>query len=100
MILNLRRSDDLSVEDMMKRSFAEFHLLKQAPERERMISKLNEELDQSEELDCERCLDDVEGYYNNCKELAILSKALQVRYTWSSVLFSCFSPSMQLSCSL
>ena len=78
MILNLLRADNLSVEDMMKRSFAEFHLLKQAPERERMISKLNEELEQGEELDCERCQDDVEDYYNNWKELTKLSKALQL----------------------
>ena len=79
MMLNLLRSDDLSVEDMMKRSFAEFHLLKQAPERERMKSKFTEDLKQLEQLDCERCLVDVEPYYNDCKELTTLTKSLQVR---------------------
>ncbi len=79
MMLNLLRSDDLCVEDMMKRSFAEFHLLKKAPERKRMIAKFTEELEQEEKLDCERCLVDVEDYYDICKELKTLSKSLQVR---------------------
>lgn len=78
MILNLLRSDNLRVEDMMKRSFAEFHLLKKAPERERMIAKYTEEREQLEKLTCERCLPDVEYYYDMCKELMVLSKSLQV----------------------
>ena len=76
MILNLLRSDNLRVEDMMKRSFAEFHLLKKAPERERMIAKYTEK--QVEKLTCERCLPDIENYYDICKELMKLSKLLQV----------------------
>ena len=78
MILNLLRSDNLRVEDMMKRSFAEFHLLKKAPGRERMIAKFTEEREQLEKLACERCLADIENYYDICKELMKLSKSLQV----------------------
>ena len=78
MILNLLRSDNLRVEDMMKRSFAEFHLLKKAPERERMIAKYTEKREQLEKLTCERCLPDIENYYDICKELMKLSKSLQV----------------------
>lgn len=73
----------------MKRSFAEFHLLKKAPERERMISKLTEELEQVEKLCCEKCSLDVEDNYDIAKELTTLYKSLQVRCTllcwWYSV---------------
>ena len=62
----------------MKRSFAEFHLLKQAPERERMLSNMTEQLEQLEKLDCEKCKTDVEEYYDVCKELTALTKSLKV----------------------
>ena len=78
MILNLLRSDELCVEDMMKRSFAEFHLLKKAPERKTIISKCEEELKQLEALDCEKCMGDVEEYFDVCKKLKKLTQSLQV----------------------
>ena len=78
-MLNLLRSDELCVEDMMKRSFAEYHLLKNAPERERMIAQYKDELEKVESLTCTRCLTDVEDYYANCKELTTLSRTVRVR---------------------
>lgn len=78
MMLNVLRSDNLCVEDMMKRSFAEFHLLKKAPQRERMISEINKELELVEKLTCDTCLKDIESYYEKCKELTSLTKSIQV----------------------
>ena len=79
MILNLLRSDHLCVEDMMKRSFAEFHLLQKAPERGRMIKELEQNLDDLVTLKCIKCKEDVEVYYDTCNELAVLHKSIQVR---------------------
>ncbi|XP_028393122.1 helicase SKI2W-like [Dendronephthya gigantea] len=78
MILNLLRSDELCVEDMMKRSFAEFHLLRKAPERKTMILKCEEELKQLETLDCEKCTSDVGEYFDVCKRLKNLTHSLQI----------------------
>lgn len=79
MILNLLRSDDLSVEDMMKRSFAEFHLLKNAPQRKKMIKKLEEQLNSLVKLGCHKCKGDIKNYYDTCKELMELKKLVQVK---------------------
>jgi antiviral helicase SKI2 len=40
MILNLLRVEDLKVEDMMKRSFAEFHAQKSVPEALQAVAKI------------------------------------------------------------
>lgn len=78
MILNLLRSEDLCVEDMMKRSFSEFHLLKNAPEREKMMKLTKEKLANISPLNCQQCGTDIEGYYELCKELRTLKKSVQV----------------------
>ena len=78
MILNLLLSEDLCVEDMMKKSFSEFHLLQNAPEREKMKKVVKEKLANLTSLNCQQCGSDVEGYYEMCKELRTLKESVQV----------------------
>lgn len=44
MILNLLRVEELRVEDMMKRSFAEFHMQKDSQERKREMEEVEKKI--------------------------------------------------------
>ena len=78
MILNLLRVEELRVEDMMKRSFAEFHMQKDAQERKREMEELEKKLQNIKELDCTFCSQDLKPYFKTCRELFKLTRAVQV----------------------
>ena len=78
MILNLLRVEELRVEDMMKRSFAEFHMQKDALQRKREVEELERKLQNIKELDCAFCSEDLKGYFKACRELSELTKEVQV----------------------
>ena len=78
MILNLLRVEELRVEDMMKRSFAEFHMQKDAQERKLEMEQLEKKLQDIKELDCTFCSEDLKSYFRVCRELSELTRAVQV----------------------
>ena len=78
MILNLLRVEELRVEDMMKRSFAEFHMQKDAQERKREMEELEQKLQNVKELDCTFCSEDLKLYFKGCRELSELTRIVQV----------------------
>ncbi|XP_074623537.1 superkiller complex protein 2-like [Acropora palmata] len=77
MILNLLRVEELRVEDMMKRSFAEFHMQKDAQERKREMEELEQKLQNVKELDCTFCSEDLKLYFKGCRELSELTRIVQ-----------------------
>eukprot|EP00054_Salpingoeca_dolichothecata_P030394 m.246805 g.246805 ORF g.246805 m.246805 type:complete len:1258 (+) comp26650_c0_seq16:589-4362(+) len=76
MILNLLRVEELRVEDMMKRSFSEFHTQRDASEHEKELEAGNEKLQSVEEVQCDFCVDLAE-YYKGSVEVLSLSHSLQ-----------------------
>ena len=80
MILNLLRVEELRVEDMMKRSFAEFHMQKDAQERKREMEELEQKLQNVKELDCTFCSEDLKLYFKGCRELSELTRIVQVSF--------------------
>lgn len=84
MILNLLRVEELRVEDMMKRSFAEFHMQKDALQRKREVEELERKLQNIKELDCAFCSEDLKGYFKACRELSELTKEVQAAILSSS----------------
>ncbi|XP_020373916.1 helicase SKI2W [Rhincodon typus] len=77
MILNLLRVEALRVEDMMKRSFSEFHTRKDAKIYEQQIQELSKKLSSMDEVECIGQLSDLEHYYNTVRELLYTRDALQ-----------------------
>ncbi|XP_019620739.1 PREDICTED: helicase SKI2W-like [Branchiostoma belcheri] len=77
MILNLLRVEELRVEDMMKRSFSEFHTRKDTQVHQREVKDVQEKLKTVKEPDCLMCGVDLENYYMSCKELWELRRQLQ-----------------------
>ena len=67
------------MEDMMKRSFAEFHTQKDAVERKREMEELEKKLQNIKELDCMFCSEDLKTYFKACRELSELTREVQVR---------------------
>jgi len=78
MILNLLRVEELRVEDMMKRSFAEFHMQKDSQERKREMEEVEKKLQTIKELDCTLCAEDLKLYFKDCRELSELTRTVQV----------------------
>lgn len=78
MILNLLRVEELRVEDMMKRSFAEFHMQKDSQERKREMEEVEKKLQNIKEVDCTFCSDDLKLYFKDCRELSELTRTVQV----------------------
>lgn len=78
MILNLLRVEELRVEDMMKRSFAEFHMQKDAQKRKREMEELEKKLQSIKEVDCTFCSEDLKQYFKDCRELWELTRTVQV----------------------
>lgn len=79
MILNLLRVEELRVEDMMRRSFAEFHIQRDSQQRRRMMEKLGKQLKNVKDVDCVLCNSDLKDYFRACSELNELTLHLKVR---------------------
>lgn len=77
MILNLLRVEALRVEDVMKRSFSEFHTRKDTKMYEHQIQELTKKLANSDEVECVGQLSDLESYYITVRELLITRTSLQ-----------------------
>lgn len=79
MILNLLRVKQLTVQDMMKRSFAEYYLQKDAPENMKKLEQLKEKTKLLHDPDCSYCSYDLKNYYLNWAEILQLTKEIKVR---------------------
>ncbi|KAK3088659.1 hypothetical protein FSP39_022012 [Pinctada imbricata] len=77
MILNLLRVEQLRVEDMMKRSFSEFHQQKDLGKYKEKMEKLHTRISQIENIVCFLCSVDLEKYYETCRDYGSLKKHLQ-----------------------
>lgn len=77
MILNLLRVEELRVEDMLKRSFAEFHMQKDAQERKRQMEEVEEKLQHINDVDCTFCSGDLKSYFKACQELSPLTNTVK-----------------------
>ena len=78
MILNLLRVKQLTVEDMMKRSFAEYYQQKDAPENEKKLEELQRKVTSLKDPDCQMCSVDLKQYYTTWAELLQRKKDLKV----------------------
>lgn len=79
MILNLLRVEQLKVEDMIKRSFSEFHSQKDKVKHKEDMDKLYKEIAKVKDIECYMCSIDLEMYYQTCKDYHQLKKKIQVR---------------------
>ena len=78
MILNLLRVKELTVQDMMKRSFAEYYLQKDAPENEKKLEDLRKKAENLKDPDCPICAVDLKEYYLAWAEIFQLQKSVLV----------------------
>ncbi|XP_016847296.2 superkiller complex protein 2 isoform X1 [Anolis carolinensis] len=79
MILNLLRVEALRVEDMMKRSFSEFHTRKDSKAHEYRIAQLSSILANMEIPDTTGQLSDLEEYYRAVQDLQEIREFIQRR---------------------
>ncbi|XP_039624679.1 helicase SKI2W [Polypterus senegalus] len=79
MILNLLRVEALRVEDMMKRSFSEFHTRKDSKVYEQKIAEMTKTLSSMPEVDNVGQLCDLESYYVTVQEIIHTRRELQKR---------------------
>ncbi|KAM3847414.1 superkiller complex protein 2 isoform 2-T2 [Vipera latastei] len=79
MILNLLRVEALRVEDMMRRSFSEFHTRKDSKVYEHRIAQLSSMLANMEIPDTSRQLGDLQEYYSVVRELQEIRERVQRR---------------------
>nr|XP_039270547.1 helicase SKI2W-like [Styela clava] len=77
MILNLLRVEELRVQDMMKRSFAEFHSRKDSKEQEKRLKELISIIKSKQEIADVIKETDFGEYYDSCIELLELRERLQ-----------------------
>ncbi|XP_014671078.1 PREDICTED: helicase SKI2W-like [Priapulus caudatus] len=77
MILNLLRIEALRVEDMMKRSFSEFHTQKDVARHKAELEKLKVYLDDMKPIECQYCDDSLEQFYTACKKYVEMRNHLQ-----------------------
>ena len=78
MILNLLRVEELRVEDMMRRSFAEFPQQRDAAARHKALEALETRLAAVRDVECGACSSDIKQYYKACSELSHISLHLKV----------------------
>ena len=78
MILNLLRVKELTVQDMMKRSFAEYYFQKDAPENEKKLDELQKRTKVLKDPDCPLCSIDLKDYYLTWAEVFQLNKEIKV----------------------
>lgn len=81
MILNLLRVEQLRVEDMMKRSFSEFHHQKDVSKHKVTIDQLHKQIAQIRPIECYLCSVDLEKYHESCRDYQCLRRKLQVGRT-------------------
>ncbi|XP_058028782.1 superkiller complex protein 2 [Ahaetulla prasina] len=79
MILNLLRVEALRVEDMMRRSFSEFHTRKDSKVYEHRIAQLSSMLANMDMPDTSRQLGDLQEYYSAVRELREIRERIQRR---------------------
>ncbi|XP_069775689.1 superkiller complex protein 2 isoform X2 [Narcine bancroftii] len=91
MILNLLRVEALRVEDVMKRSFSEFHTRKDTKAYERQIQELTRHL-ANFEVECTGQLSDLESYYITVRELLYTRASLQKKILESMAGMKALSP--------
>ncbi|OWF39926.1 helicase SKI2W-like [Mizuhopecten yessoensis] len=77
MILNLLRVEQLRVEDMIKRSFSEFHSQKDTIKHKNALEELHSKVANITNIECFLCSVDLEKYYQSCKEYHKSKKELQ-----------------------
>jgi len=77
MILNLLRVEDLKVEDMMKRSFAEAHSQRDVKARKLELASVTRALEDLEDIVCIRGAPSIEEYQLVVREAAELEQAMQ-----------------------
>ena len=78
MILNLLRVEQLRVQDMIKRSFSEFHHQQESAGHRQKLELVREKMRETKPIECYLCSLDLEKYYENCKEFYCLREHLQV----------------------
>lgn len=84
MILNLLRVEALRVEDMMKRSFSEFHSRKDSQAHEHAVAQLSRRLAAMEEVDTSGQLSDLPEYCRAVQELRETRRLIQRRLAESA----------------
>eukprot|EP00112_Aurelia_sp_Birch-Aquarium-sp1_P007962 Seg187.3 transcript_id=Seg187.3/GoldUCD/mRNA.D3Y31 product="Helicase SKI2W" protein_id=Seg187.3/GoldUCD/D3Y31 len=77
MILNLLQVEQLTVEEMMKRSFAEFSHQRDAPEHDKRRKALKQQIKEQAGLDCGICSGDLKNYYQDWKDFYSLRWQIQ-----------------------
>lgn len=77
MILNLLRVEQLRVEDMMKRSFSEFHHQKDVGKHKVTIDQLHKQIALIRPIECYLCSVDLERYHESCRDYQCLRRKLQ-----------------------
>ncbi|KAJ8300200.1 hypothetical protein KUTeg_021719 [Tegillarca granosa] len=77
MILNLLRVEQLRVEDMIKRSFSEFHSQKDVKKHKEALDKIHAKLQCIKNIECFLCSMDLERYYEACRDFRSLKFHLQ-----------------------
>ena len=85
MILNLLRVEQLRVEDMMKRSFCEFHSQRDITKIHKRLEKVQEEIAGLPKVADTR--GDLQAYYMACEEYFQLKQKLRVREIFVLYLF-------------
>ncbi|XP_031567069.1 helicase SKI2W-like isoform X2 [Actinia tenebrosa] len=78
MILNLLRVEQLRVQEMMKRSFAEFNAHRDAETIKHEAEKLEAKLSKIESVDCLLCNKDLMSYHQALSELTVLREQIKV----------------------
>lgn len=78
MILNLLRVKQLTVQDMMKRSFAEYYLQRDSPENVKKFEELRIQEKTLRDPECHVCCGDLKDYYMAWAEVYQLKKEVKV----------------------
>ncbi|XP_071948306.1 superkiller complex protein 2-like [Antedon mediterranea] len=78
MILNLLTVAVIRVQDVMKRSFAEFHTRKDSHQQEVELKVLTKQLESIKPVYCYLCQEDLEKYYDTCTALNKLRQETQL----------------------
>lgn len=89
MILNLMRVEKLRVEEMMKRSFSEIGIQKNAFRYQKRLEMLGRQASSFPEVECTTCGPVIEEYYNACHEYVRHLKDVQVISNKLSVVDLC-----------
>ncbi|GLJ42713.1 hypothetical protein SUGI_0885500 [Cryptomeria japonica] len=93
MILNLLRVEDLKVEDMLKRSFAEFHAQQALYEQQKQLQKGEGELSKMRAaIDCIRGDPTIEEYYEMQREAEKLGGEIQETVMQSRAALQALTP--------